>query len=117
MQPKRSGNSGRYFRVRNWLSEKGLSSDTCGRLCVFVTPISASQRAKLVCDFFEVGHDWQGSGESLNRLDVLFLAAFLDQSLSQLRAFAISDHPAGDVTAEDIEDHVQVEIGPFRGAE
>ena len=33
------------FQVRNWLSEKGLSSDTCGRLCVFVTPRSASKRA------------------------------------------------------------------------
>jgi hypothetical protein len=28
MQPKRSGNSGRYFMVRNWLSEYGLSSET-----------------------------------------------------------------------------------------
>jgi hypothetical protein len=27
-QPKRSGNSGRYFMVRNWLSEVGLSSET-----------------------------------------------------------------------------------------
>ncbi len=35
-------------------------------------------------------------------LDALFLAALFDQSLGQLRAFAISDHPAGDVTAEDI---------------
>ena len=26
MHPKQSGNSGRYFVVRNWLSEKGLSS-------------------------------------------------------------------------------------------
>ena len=50
-------------------------------------------------------------------LDVLFLAALLDQPLGQLGAFAISDHPAGDVTAEDIEDHVQVEVGPLRGAE
>ena len=31
--------------VRNWLSEKGLSSDTCGRLCVFVTPRSPSKKA------------------------------------------------------------------------
>jgi hypothetical protein len=44
----------------------------------------------------------------LTGLDVLFFATFLDQSLGQHRAFAISDHPAGDVTAEDIEDHVQV---------
>src|SRR5487761_357955 len=45
MHPKRSGNSGRYFRVRNWLSEYGLSSETCGRLCVLVTPKSASRKA------------------------------------------------------------------------
>src|SRR5437773_923251 len=30
--------------VRNWLSEKGLSSETCGRLCVLVTRRSASKR-------------------------------------------------------------------------
>jgi len=45
MHPKRSGNSGRYFRVRNWLSEYGLSFETCGRLCVLVTPRSASKNA------------------------------------------------------------------------
>jgi hypothetical protein len=53
----------------------------------------------------------------LTRLDALFLAALLDQSLGQLRAFAISDHPAGDVTAEDIEDDVQVEVRPFCGTQ
>jgi len=37
------------------------------------------------------------------------------QPLGQLRAFAISDHPAGDVPAEDIEDYVEVEISPFGG--
>jgi hypothetical protein len=50
-------------------------------------------------------------------LDALFLAALLDQSLGQFRAFAISDHPAGDVTAEDIEDHVEIKVGPFNWAE
>ncbi len=50
-------------------------------------------------------------------LDVLFRAALLDQSLGQFRAFAIGDHPAGDVTAEDIQDHVEVEVGPFRRTE
>jgi hypothetical protein len=53
----------------------------------------------------------------LTWLDLLFLAALLNQSLGQLRAFAISDHPTGDVTAENIEEHVQVEVGPFRGPE
>src|SRR5690242_11864401 len=51
----------------------------------------------------------------LSRLDALFLAALLDQSLRQLRALAVSDHPAGDVTAENIEDHIQIEVRPFRG--
>ena len=38
----RSGNSGQYFSVLNWLSEYGLSFDTCGRLCDFVTPSEAN---------------------------------------------------------------------------
>ena len=46
----------------------------------------------------------------LTGLDLLFLAALLDQPLGQLRAFAISDHPAGDVTAENIEEDVQIEM-------
>jgi len=45
MEPKRSGNSGLYLRVLNWLSEYGLSSETCGRLWVFVTPRSAINSA------------------------------------------------------------------------
>ena len=51
----------------------------------------------------------------LTGLDVLFLAALLDQSLGQLRAFAISDHPTCDIPAEHIEEYVQVEVRPFRG--
>ena len=53
----------------------------------------------------------------LTGLDLLFLAALLDQPLGQLGAFAISDHPTGDVTAEHIEEHVQVEITPLCGAQ
>src|SRR2546422_4230991 len=45
MEPKRSGKSGRYFKVRNWLSEYGLSSETWGRECVLVTPRSAINNA------------------------------------------------------------------------
>jgi hypothetical protein len=45
IEPKRSGNCGRYFRVLNWLSENGLSSETCGRLWVLVTPRSANSKA------------------------------------------------------------------------
>src|SRR5208282_6544648 len=45
--------------------------------------------------------------------DVLFRAALLDQPLGQLCTLAMRNHPAGDVAAEDIEDHVEVEVGPF----
>ena len=44
----------------------------------------------------------------LTGLYVLFLAAVLDQPLGQLGAFAISDHPAGDITTEHIKEDVQV---------
>jgi hypothetical protein len=37
--------SGRYFRSQNWLSEYGLSFETYGRVCVSVTPTSASKNA------------------------------------------------------------------------
>ena len=39
------GTSGRYLRVRNWLSLNGLSLLTCGRLWLLVTPRSASRNA------------------------------------------------------------------------
>jgi hypothetical protein len=40
-----TGKSGRYFSVLNWASLKGLSSETCGGLCDWVTPRSASRNA------------------------------------------------------------------------
>src|SRR5215204_3660469 len=43
--PNRSGNSGRYFMVRNWLSEYGLSLEQCGRECDLLTPRLASRNA------------------------------------------------------------------------
>ena len=52
IEPKRSGNSGRYFMVRNWDSEKGLSLETYGREWVLVTPRSASSWA-MTLDFIE----------------------------------------------------------------
>src|SRR5271166_237179 len=45
IEPKRSGKSGRYFRVLNCASEYGLSSDTCGRLCVLATSRSMRSAA------------------------------------------------------------------------
>ncbi len=40
-EPKRSGKSGRCFRVLKWASENGLSLETCGREWLFETPRSA----------------------------------------------------------------------------
>ena len=45
-EPKRAGKSGRYFSVLNWLSENGLSLETCGRECVLVTPRAENRNAR-----------------------------------------------------------------------
>ena len=43
-------------------------------------------------------------------------AGVLDQALGQLGAFAIRDHPADDVAAEDIQDDVEMIDGPLHRA-
>ena len=70
------------------------------------------------------GHLFGGHGgptigvqRELARLNALFLETVLDQPLGQFSAFAQGHHPAGDVAAEKIEDHVQVEVCPFGGPE
>jgi hypothetical protein len=40
-----AGKSGRYFNVLNWASLNGLSLETCGRECDWVTPRSARRNA------------------------------------------------------------------------
>ena len=45
--------------------------------------------------------------------NVVFTDGLLDELLSQFGAFPRGDHPAGDVAAEDVEDHVQIEVGPL----
>ena len=47
----------------------------------------------------------------------MFDATVLDEELGEFGAFAQGDHPAGDVTTEDIEDHVEVEVSPYRRAQ
>src|SRR5438552_14489503 len=46
-------------------------------------------------------------------LDLLLLTSFFDELLGQLGAFARSHHPADDITTENVEDHVEVKIGPL----
>src|ERR1700704_1156007 len=52
-----------------------------------------------------------------SRLDPLFRAGIGNEPFGQLRAFAISDHPAHYVAAENIEDHVEIEVCPSLRAE
>ena len=53
-----------------------------------------------------------GQGQ-LARLDVLLLAGVGNQPLGQLRALARCHHPADHIPAEDIQNDIEVEVGPF----
>src|SRR5258705_1254954 len=53
----------------------------------------------------------------LAALDVLFRATLFDQPLGQLRTLAHRHHPPGDIAAEDIEDYVEIEVGPLGWSE
>ena len=50
-------------------------------------------------------------GEHLG-LDALLQAAFLDEPGGERSGFPFGDHPADDVSAEDVEQHVEVKVGP-----
>jgi len=52
----------------------------------------------------------------LPRLDILFAACFLYESFGQRLLFPVGDHPSDDVTTEDVQDHVEVIVGPFHRA-
>ena len=64
----------------------GLASHRCSTICV--------NRQLVTCDF-------------------LLPAGFGNQALGQGSTFSMGDHPAHDVAAEDVQDHVQVEVGPL----
>jgi hypothetical protein len=103
MQPKRSGNSGRYFRVLNWLSEYRLSSET-----------GDAQVGHQKGDRLR-GHDLAAVSVDveLPSGNLMFGDGLLNEPLGQFRFLLGRHHPAGDVTAEDVEHHVEIEIGPF----
>ena len=105
MEPKRSGKPGRYFEVRNWLSEYGLSSETWGRRMGF-DDAQVGQQQRHGFGFHR--RPAIGVHSELAGRDLLRAAGVLDQALGQFGAFAIGDHPAHHVTAEDIQDDVEV---------
>jgi hypothetical protein len=49
-------------------------------------------------------------------LDALFGARLGDQLLGQLGAFSFGDHPAHHVAAEDVQDDIEIEVGPLARA-
>jgi hypothetical protein len=48
--------------------------------------------------------------------NVLRAATVLDEPLGQLGAFAMGDHPADHIAAENIQDHIEMIVGPLRWA-
>ena len=113
MESNRSGKSGRYFRVLNWASEYGLSLETCGRLCDLVTPRSASRNATGLEVIEEPRSAWMVSWS--RPMPCLAQVSAISSS-ARAADLAGGDHPADHVAAEDVEDHVQVEVGPLRRA-
>ena len=57
-----------------------------------------------------------GVDGQLPAADALLRAGLGDQLLGQVGGLAGGDHPADDVAAVDVEDHVQVVVGPLRRA-
>ena len=53
----------------------------------------------------------------LARLNAVLRTRFGDEALGQPCALMRREHPADNVTAEDVEDHVQIEVGPLDRAE
>src|SRR3954447_8930341 len=104
MQQKRSGNSGWYLRVLKWASENGLSLEVWGRLCDLVTPRSASIRAVAFMGPPAWRVSWPGGTACFSRVS----------SNSAWNRVGIGDAPADDPAAEDVENDVEIEVGPFR---
>ena len=57
-----------------------------------------------------------GVDDELVRRDVLLDARLRDQLSGQSGQLALGDHPADHVTAEDVQDDIQVVVGPLDGA-
>jgi hypothetical protein len=53
----------------------------------------------------------------LARLNVVLRASLGDQPLGERGVLARGEHPPDDVATEDVEDHIEIEVGPLRRAE
>ena len=57
-----------------------------------------------------------GMKGELVALDALALTGLANQLLGETGGLSMRDHPADDLSAEDVENHVEVVIGPLRWA-
>jgi hypothetical protein len=105
------GKSGRYFRVLNWASENGLSLLQCGREWDLVTTRSASRNAT---GFRRHRAASVGVDGHLVPVDVLLRDRVAQQPFGQLLGLTGGDHPADGVAGVDVDDRVQVVVGPLR---
>src|SRR3989338_371107 len=55
-----------------------------------------------------------GMKRETSGLDLLTLQGLLNKPLGQLCRFSIRHHPAHHVTAENVQDHVEVKVSPLR---
>ena len=46
-------------------------------------------------------------------LDVLLFASVLNQPFCQSSKFTLGDHPADNITTEDVHDHIKIKVGPL----
>src|SRR4030095_5593887 len=114
MEPKWSGKAGRYLRVLNWASEYGLSLDMCGREWLLVTPRSARSWATSL-EAIEVPRSaWMASWS--RPMPCLARGSAMSRS-ARAADSGVGDHPPDRVTTEDVQDRVQVEVGPLGRAE
>jgi hypothetical protein len=113
MEPNRSGKPGRYFKVLNWLSEYGLSLLTWGGSGLGDPQVGQQERDRLGSHgAAPVGMHGRGAREEL-----LLGAGGGEQPLGQRGPFGVGGHPADDIAAEAVQEHLQVGGGPGRRAQ
>jgi hypothetical protein len=93
-----------------WLSENGLSLEVCGRLCERVTPRIGEQQGGCLGLHRAAAIGMQGE---LAWRHVVFGDGVVEQRPEQHGAFGIGDTPADGAAAEDVEDDIEIEVGPF----
>ena len=111
MEPNRSGNPGLYFRVLNWASEYGLSSETCGRPWLRVTSRSMQEVVHRLGNHGRPAIRVQGQVAGADAVPDEVLAVEL---LGDVLVLLVLDGPAHHQAAEQVDGHVELVAGAAR---